>query len=193
MKLDRVERRKPLRIKAEKLVDGLVPNTQSCETADDLLHQVLVYKIELALQNEELQKTHQALEATRDHFKTLYNLSPVALIAINRDELITEINQTGCKLLGIDADKLNNLRFSNFIAIEDRDMWYRLFRQMFHSDSTEKKRLNLHIIDSNGRFLKVHLICVFLPCSDIITTPVLRLAFTTISDIDSLISNSESF
>ncbi|MEY4211632.1 MAG: hypothetical protein RLZ92_2013 [Pseudomonadota bacterium] len=186
MKSGQVERRKPLRVKAEELVDRLIPNTINSETADVLLHQLLVHKMELTMQNEELQKTHQALEAARDCFKNLYNLSPVGFMALNRDELITEINQTGCNLLGIDPDKLNNLRFSTFVANEDRDNWYQLFRQMFHSNGAEKKRLDLQMIGSDGKSFKVHLIGVFLPCSDIVSTPILRLAFTTVSDINRL-------
>lgn len=189
MKSGQVERRKPLRVKAEELVDRLIPNTINSETADVLLHQLLVHKMELTMQNEELQKTHQALEAARDCFKNLYNLSPVGFMALNRDELITEINQTGCNLLGIDPDKLNNLRFSTFVANEDRDNWYQLFRQMFHSNGAEKKRLDLQMIGSDGKSFKVHLIGVFLPCSDIVSTPILRLAFTTVSDINRLHTN----
>lgn len=186
MKLDRVERRKPLRVKAEELVDRLIPNTVNSETAEVLLHQLLVHKMELTMQNEQLQQSHQALETARDCFKNLYDLSPVGFMALNRDELITEINQTGCNLLGIDADKLNNLRFSTFVAHEDRDNWYQLFRQMFHTNGADKKRLDLQMIDSDGKCFKVHLIGVFLPCSDIVTTPMLRLAFTAVSDLDHL-------
>ena len=183
MKWDGLERRKTLRLKAEALVANLMPVSQSCEPAEVLLHQLLVHKIELELQNDELQKTHLALEVARDRFKNLYNLAPVGFMAINRDELITEINQTGCDLLGIDPNKLNNLRFSSFVAIEDRDSWYRLFRQMFHSTGAEKKRINLELIQSDGRNFKVHLICVFLAASDSISTPILRLAFTDIAEV----------
>jgi PAS domain S-box-containing protein len=143
------------------------------------------------MQNEELQKTHQALEAARDCFKNLYNLAPVGFMALNRDELITEINQTGCNLLGIDPNKLNNLRFSSFVANENRDDWYRLFRQMFHTNSADKKRLDLQLIRSDGWTFKVHLICVFLPCSEIIATPILRLAFTDIAEVEPLTKNPQ--
>jgi PAS domain-containing protein len=186
MKWDQFERRKSLREKAEELVEDLKPHTPSNETAEVLLHQLLVHKIELELQNEELQKTHHALEAARDCFKNLYNLAPVGFMALNRDELITEINHTGCTLLGIDPNKLNNLRFSSFVAHEDRDDWFRLFRQMFHANCAEKKRIDLQLIRSDSWSFKVHLICVFLPSSEIIATPILRLAFTDISEVESI-------
>jgi PAS domain S-box-containing protein len=183
MKWDGFERRKTLRLKAEELVGNLLPDSQSREPAEVLLHQLLIHKIELELQNDELQKTHLALEAARDRFKNLYNLAPVGFMAINRDELITEINQTGCDLLGIDPNKLNNLRFSSFVAIEDRDNWYRLFRQMFHTIGADKKRIDLQMIRGDGWNFKVHLICVFIAASDGISTPILRLAFTDIVEV----------
>lgn len=183
MKWDQLERRKSLKQKAEELVEDLKPNSPSSETAEVLLHQLLVHKVEFEMQNEALKRTHLALEAARDCFKNLYNLAPVGFMALNRDELITEINQTGCSLLGIDQNKLNNLRFSSFVANEDRDNWYRLFRQMFHTNNPDKKRLDLQLIRSDSLSFKVHMICVFLPCSDAIATPILRLAFTDITHI----------
>lgn len=191
MKWDQFERRKNLKEKAEELIEDLTPHSTSCEPAEVLLHQLLLHKIELEMQNEALQKTHQALEAARDCFKNLYNLAPVGFMALNRDELITEINQTGSKLLGIDPNKLNNLRFSSFVANEDRDNWYRFFRQMFQSNSTNKKRIDLQMIRSDGCFFKVHLICIFLPCSEAIATPILRLSFTDISKVDALSACSQ--
>ena len=183
MKWDGFERRRNLRTKAEEMVGDLLPDSQSSQPAEALLHQLLVHKIELELQNAELQKTHLALETARERFKNLYNLAPVGFMAINRDELITEINQTGCNLLGIDANKLNNLRFSSFVANEDRDNWYRLFRQMFHTIGADKQRIDLQMIRGDGWNFKVHLICVFIATSDGISTPILRLAFTDIVEV----------
>lgn len=69
------------------------------------------------------------LLASRDRYEHLYDYAPVAYLTLTRDSLITEINLTGARLLGIAREQLLNSRFRQFIACEDSARWDGYFQQ----------------------------------------------------------------
>ena len=110
-KWDGAERRNLLRAEAEAMV-GIYRRMRTAKPAEIMLHELLVHKVELEMQNEELRRAYNALEEARDRYIDLYEFAPVGYITINREGLISEINLTGSALLGVDRTKLINRRFS---------------------------------------------------------------------------------
>ena len=134
-KWDGIDRRS-LRAEAEAMVGSLSP-AEEAQPAEILLHELLVHKVELEMQNEELRRAHTAMEEARDRYMSLYEFAPVGYITINREGLIGEINLTGSALLGFDRTKLIGSRFSKFVAPQDRDRWHRLFMNMLENAKAE--------------------------------------------------------
>lgn len=95
----------------------------------DLLHELQVHQIELEMQNEALRQAQKALEASRDRYVDLYELSPLGYLTLTPDGLIEQINLTGSSLLGRERKNLLQKRFAAFIAQQDRDRWTRIFQQ----------------------------------------------------------------
>lgn len=180
-KWDGSERRKSLREQAEALVVSLSPDQINSQPAEILLHELLVHKVELEMQNEELRRAYSSLEEARDRYIDLYEFAPVGYITISREGLINEINLTGSTLLGWERSKLLKRRLSQFVAQPDRDRWHRLFLNMMehtHSDSN-KHEFGLQMTCADGSLFYAHLNC--LPKLSVDEAPMLRIAMTDIT------------
>jgi PAS domain S-box-containing protein len=179
-KWDGIERRISLRAEAEAMVGSLSP-AETAQPAEILLHELLVHKVQLEMQNEELRRAYSALEEARDRYIDLYEFAPVGYITINREGLISEINLTGSALLGVERIKLINRRFSKFVASQDRDLWHRLFMNMMEHGNNEKQEFSLEMTRADGSQFYAHFDCLRRETLD--TPPMLRVALTNISKL----------
>ncbi|OAI15600.1 histidine kinase [Methylomonas lenta] len=178
-KWDGIERRQSLRAQAEALVASLSPQETTAKHTEVLLHELLVHKVELEMQNEELRNTHIALEEALERYTDLYEFAPVGYISIDQDDNISEINLAGTTLLGVDRSKLTYSRFSKHIAPQDSDNWYRLFRKMMSSATPEKQTFCIQMQRGDGAMFYAHLDCLRRELAN--SRSVLRVAFTDIS------------
>ncbi|MCK9605102.1 MAG: PAS domain-containing protein [Methylomonas sp.] len=178
-KWDGIERRKSLRAKAEAMVASLSPQGPSNKHTEVLLHELLVHKVELEMQNEELRNTHIALAQALERYADLYEFAPVGYISIDQDDTISEINLAGTSILGIERSKLTHSRFSKLIAPQDSDDWYRWFHKMMASATTETHSFGIHMLRADGSVFNAHLDCLRRESTD--SQSALRIAFTDIS------------
>ncbi|MGZ5000426.1 MAG: PAS domain-containing protein [Methylomonas sp.] len=176
-----IEQRKSLRAAAESLVTNFLPDPMTTEPAEALLHELLVHKIELEMQNEELRKTHAALEDALEKYVDLYEFAPVGYLTINPEGLISEINLTGAKLLGMARDEPINRRFATFVASRDRDIWHRRFINLMNEGKDEKQVFDLNMTRADGAVVYAHLDCLRRETEH--TSPILRVALTNNGDI----------
>src|ERR1039458_9788434 len=117
---------KALRRRAEALAGeraGEMPENVeilSPEAARRALHELRVHQIELEMQNEELRRTQQELEASRERYFDLYDLAPVGYFTLSEQGLILEANLTAAKLFGVARSVLVKQPLSRFILPEDQ-------------------------------------------------------------------------
>ena len=178
-KWDGIERRQSLRVQAEALVASLSPQGPSAKPTEVLLHELLVHKVELEMQNEELRNTHIALEEALEHYTDLYEFAPVGYITIDQADNISEVNLAGTALLGAERSKLTHSRFSKLIAPQDRDDWYRLFQKMMASATAQKQSFGIHMLRADGAMFYTHLDCLRRESAG--AQSMLRVALTDIS------------
>jgi PAS domain-containing protein len=174
-KWDGIERRKSLREKAEAMVASVSPEEMRTKPAEMLLHELLVHKIELEMQNEELQRNHTALAEARDRYRDLYDFAPAGYIVLDSAERIAEINLTGAALLGIAPDAFAKLPFSAFVALEHRERWSLQFRNMMDLIVTEKLALALTLTRPDRSVFTAHLDC---QCRELGEAPALLMSIT---------------
>jgi len=158
-KWDGIERRKSLRKTAEAMVANLFPEQLRAKPAEMLLHELLVHKIELEMQFDELQRIDTALTTARDRYRDLYDFAPIGYLVIDSAEQIDEINLTGAALLGIPHGSSLKLRFSTFVAVEDQQRWSLQFRNMMDLVTTERLALDLEMMRHDGTRFTAHLDC----------------------------------
>ena len=147
-------RLKILRQQAEKIAQDkpgrVVENLGALSPADAqrVLHDLQVHRIELELQNEELRRAQDALEASRARYFDLYDLAPVGYFTLNEGGLILEANLTGANLLGVARRALVNQPLGRFVVSDDADAYYLNHRQLFRTG--EPRAFELRLAKKNG-------------------------------------------
>ncbi len=81
-----------------------------------LLHTLQVHKIELEMQNAELQQAADEVEATRNKYTELYDFAPVGFLTLDNCGVICETNLACAQLLGVGRTSLINKPISMLIA-----------------------------------------------------------------------------
>ena len=85
---------------------------------NDITEELFVHQIELELQNVELQTAQEKLEYSCKKYTELYEFAPMAYFTIDEKGIITEVNNAGAELLGIQMHLLIGHSFSRYIAPE---------------------------------------------------------------------------
>ncbi len=175
---DGIERRKALRAQAEAMVALFHSDEAQLGTPEKLLHELLVHKIELELQNEELRSSYAVIAEMRDRYIDLYEHAPVGFLSINSDSKITEINLTGAALFGLDRTALLSFQFAKLIVAEQQDQWHFIFTELMAAAKGSRRNLGFNLLLANQKILAVSLEC--LRWESISQQALLRIAITNV-------------
>ena len=108
-------------------------SAMNLETIGQILHELRVHQIELEIQNEELRLAQAQLDTSKVRYFDLYDLAPVGYITLSETGLILEANLTISTLLGTSRSGLINTPISRFILLEDQDIYYLQYKQLFRT------------------------------------------------------------
>ncbi len=96
--------------------DLALPETE----AQRLLHELQVHQIELEMQNDELRRAKDDLEAAVAKSTQLYDFAPIGYVTLDRGGIIRCVNFTGAGLLGSERSQLIGQHIGQFVAFTDR-------------------------------------------------------------------------
>jgi PAS domain S-box-containing protein len=96
-----------------------------------LLHEVEVHQIELEMQNAELHKARDELEAALENYADLYDFAPVGYLSLDESGVIMESNLTGASLLGIERSRLLNRRLQFLVSPASRSVFLAFLKNIF--------------------------------------------------------------
>ena len=65
-----------------------------------------VYRIELEMQNDELQRAYQELGKTRDRYADLYDFAPIGYLTLSDEVRVVDVNLAGAALLSLTRAEL---------------------------------------------------------------------------------------
>lgn len=123
--------------------EKLLPEPLDLENSRRLLRELRVHQIELEIQNEELRRSQEELEASRSRYKDLYNFAPVGYLTINEAGLIVKANLTAAALLQEDDGTLLGRPISRFILPEDQDVYYHHRAAIFETQERQSCKLRM--------------------------------------------------
>lgn len=81
-----------------------------------LLHELQVHQVELDLQSEELRDSLAELESALRRQIELYDFQPVGCFTVDPGLLISEMNQAGARMLGVERDAIQGLGLDAFLS-----------------------------------------------------------------------------
>jgi two-component system, cell cycle sensor histidine kinase and response regulator CckA len=113
-----------------------------------MLYELRVHQIELELQNEELRRAQEELDAARTRYFDLYDLAPVGYVTLSEQGLILEANLTLASLLGVDRGALVKQPLTRFILKEDQDSYYFHRRKLL--ETGERRLCELRMAKEDG-------------------------------------------
>lgn len=158
-KPDWIERRQSLRTEAEKILHGVSKTQADSRPTEVLMHELLVHKVELEMQIEELQRTSGMIEEARDRYFDLYDASPMGAGAIAGDGRIQEINLAGAEILGFPRAELLTQHIAKFVSPLDLVRWTQLFQRMTGPSECDSASLVLELLRAGTTPFLAHVSC----------------------------------
>lgn len=98
----------------------LASSPATATEALSLLHELQVYQVEIALQDEELRASRAELETQLHRFMQLYDHSPAGSFTIDRSTVIVELNLEGARFLALDRRDAIGLSLDAYLGTDDR-------------------------------------------------------------------------
>lgn len=80
------------------------------------LHSLQVHQVELEMQNKELRKVHEELDASLSRYTSLHDSAPVACLTLDKHGAILDLNREAGALLGGDHREWRQTRFDGYLA-----------------------------------------------------------------------------
>ena len=156
-------------------LDALSP-----EETRRVLHELGVHQIELEMQNEELRRAQEELEASRARYFDLYDLAPVGYLTLSEPGLILEANLTFASMLGVIRSRAALLLhpLSRFVLSDDADIYYLHHKQLFKTGAPQV--CELRMVRKDGRRFWARLEAT--PASDADGATVCRIAVSDITE-----------
>jgi PAS domain S-box-containing protein len=129
-----------LRRRAEERLGERPPETRQAQTDADtqrLVHELQVHQVELEMQNEELRKARDEMEAGLEKFSDLYDFAPVGFLTLDREGTIGEANLTSANLLGIERARLVNRRLGFCVSAPDLSAFNAFLTRVFETKARQ--------------------------------------------------------
>lgn len=152
----------PLRTQAERQrkamastdLKGLTPGE-----VEALVQELEVHKIELNLQNEQLQEAQREAEANRERFERLFDSAPAGYLTLDcADGKIVEANLTIASMLKTPRSELTGQKLSAFIAPRAQDRWHLAQRDLL--EGRRRMDLSLEFVSRDGLVIDAQVVAI---------------------------------
>ena len=125
------------------------------EETEYLLQELRVHQIQLEMQNEELRRAHEELDASQSRYFNLYDMAPVGYLTISAKRMIKEVNLTAATMLGVVRDLLVKEPIGTILPMEGQHLFYQHLREC--REAGESKELEIRLARSDGALFWAHL------------------------------------
>jgi two-component system, sporulation sensor kinase E len=117
-------------------------------------------QIELEARLDELRRSREELEASRNKYALLYDFAPVGYFTFDRQGNIQSVNLTGARLLEMDRSHLVGRSFEHFVADECCFVFANFIRTIFAGEGKKTCRLRLAKGDPQSLYVRIEALVV---------------------------------
>lgn len=115
----------------------------------NIIHNLEVHRIELEMQNDDLQRANKELEQARRKYVDLFEFAPLGYLTIDRQYRITEANVTFARLLGVPRKQILTAAFTQFICPDFQDAFHLAIGRL--RKTQEKQMLDMQLTYTQDR------------------------------------------
>jgi PAS domain S-box-containing protein len=123
--------------------ETIIPESISPEETKQILYELRVHQIQLEMQNEELRRSHEELDAQKARYFDLYDLAPVGYMTLSEKRMIHEVNLAAANMLGVARKSLVKEPISRILLKEDQNIFYLNLKQCFESSIPQDWEMRL--------------------------------------------------
>ena len=123
-----------------------------------LFDELRVHQIELEMQNEDLQLAAADLEDKQARYFDLYDLAPVGYLTLSNEGMILKANRATAAMLGVAQVFLLNRRLSQFIFLEDEDIYYHYHKLLIDNCECQNWEMRLKRVDGSPLWVELRAI-----------------------------------
>jgi PAS domain S-box-containing protein len=120
------------------------------------VHELEVHRVELEIQNQQLEEAQLAAEESEARYRKLYESAPIGYLTLDPDGAIVEANLCASELLGLPRTRLLGRKLSGFVAEGHQDRWH--FARRALSESSGRRSLELELVLDAGGTLDTQLV-----------------------------------
>jgi len=114
-----------------------------------------LHQVELEHKIEELRRSREELELSRNKYALLYDFAPVGYFTLNMKGVIQSVNLFGVRLLGVEIEQVISQRFEEFVAYEDIYVFGNFIQKVFSGGRKETCRLRLSSASSSPLYVRI--------------------------------------
>jgi len=111
----------------------------------NFIHELQVYRIELEMQNDELQKAKEKIDEIAEKYIELYDFAPMGYFTLNIEGKVIELNTFASKMLGNGHKISKNSQLGFFIQDEDKDTFNLFLNNLVNNRMTETCMVNMSL------------------------------------------------
>ena len=129
--------------------EAIIPESTSPEEMKQILYELRVHQIQLEMQNEELRRSQEELDASQARYFDLYDLAPVGYLTLCEKRLIREVNLAAADMFGVARKQLVREPISRLLPKEGQQIFYQHLKQCFESRTAQNLEMRLLRNDSS--------------------------------------------
>jgi PAS domain S-box-containing protein len=112
------------------------------------VHELEVHRVELEIQNQQLEEAQLAAEESRERYRQLYESAPIGYLTLDPEGSIVAANLCAAELLGLPRAQLIGRKLSSFVAAGHQDRWH--FARRVFAESGERRSVELELLIDDG-------------------------------------------
>jgi len=151
MAANKQEKREYLRKQAEALLDADPSRLSEFQKKEawDLVQELCVHQIELEIQNEELRRAQEELEAMRSRYSYLYHHAPAGYVVLDKVGVVVKTNRTFANMLNLEYTDIVGTHFGSSLSRTDEAIFRARYRSFFKNPAN--KSMELQFVKKNGK------------------------------------------